>query len=46
MQISVISFDGECVLAVAVQCTGEDAVILQGTLDAMVRSITGYAAEA
>ncbi len=45
MQISVISFDGECVLAVAVQCTDEDMTVLQGTLDAMVREITAYAAE-
>ena len=45
MQISVISFDGECVLAVAVQCTNEDVTVLQGTLDAMVREITAYAAE-
>ena len=43
MQISVISFDGECVLAVAVQCTDEDVSVLQGTLDAMVREITAYA---
>ena len=45
MQISVISFDGECVLAVAVQCTDEDVTVLQGTLDAMVQEITAYAAE-
>ena len=45
MQISVISFDGECVLAVAVQCTKEDTVVLQSTLDAMVQAITDYAAE-
>ena len=43
MQISVISFDGECVLAVAVQCTDEDVSLIQGTLDAMVREITAYA---
>lgn len=45
MQISVISFDGECVLAVAVQCTEEDASILQKTLDDMVAEITAYAAQ-
>ena len=45
MQISVISFDGECVLAVAVQCTDEDVIVLQGTLDAMVQEITVYAAQ-
>ncbi len=43
MQISVISFDGECVLAVAVQCTDEDVAVLQSTLDAMVLEITDYA---
>ena len=45
MQISVISFDGECVLAVAVQCTDLDAVVLQKTLDDMAAEITAYAAE-
>ena len=45
MQISIISFDGECVLAVAVQCTDEDVAILQKTLDDMVAEITAYAAE-
>ena len=45
MQISIISFDGECVLAVAVQCTDEDVVILQKTLDDMVAEITAYAAQ-
>ena len=43
MQISVISFDGACVLAVAVQCTDEDAAVLQKTLDDMVAEITAYA---
>ena len=43
MQISIISFDGECVLAVANQATNEDAVMLQGTLDTMVREIENYA---
>ena len=45
MQISIISFDGECVLAVAVQCTDEDVVVLQKTLDDMVAEITAYAVE-
>ena len=45
MQISVISFDGECVLAVAVQCTDEDVAVLQKTLDDMVAEITAYAGE-
>ena len=45
MQISIISFDGECVLAVAVQCTDEDVLVLQKTLDDMVAEITAYAAE-
>lgn len=43
MQISVISFDGACVLAVAVQCTDEDETMIRGTLYAMVREITAYA---
>ena len=45
MQISVISFDGECVLAVAVQCSDEDVAVLQKTLDDMVAEIISYAAE-
>ena len=45
MQISIISFDGECVLAVAVQCTDEDVVVLQKTLNDMAAEITAYAAE-
>ena len=45
MQISIISFDGTCVLAVAVQCTGEDAALLQKTLDDMAAEITAYAAQ-
>ena len=45
MQISIISFDGECVLAVAVQCTDEDVAVLQKTLDDMVSEITAYAAK-
>ena len=43
MQISVISFDGTCVLAVAVQCTDEDVAVLQKTLDDMVSEIAAYA---
>lgn len=46
MQISVISFDGECVLAVAEQCTDEDVAMLQGTLDDMVEEITAFAEQA
>ncbi len=45
MQISVISFDGECVLAVAVQCTDADAVLIRKTLDDMVGEISAYGAE-
>lgn len=45
MQISIISFDGECVLAVAVQCSDEDVAVLQKTLDDMVAEISAYAAE-
>ena len=43
MQISIISFDGECVLAVVVQCSDEDVVVLQKTLDDMAAEITAYA---
>ena len=43
MQISIISFDGECVLSVVVQCTKADAVVLQNTLDTMVQVVTDYA---
>lgn len=43
MQISVISFDGECVLAVAGVYTKEDAALLQDTLDRMVREVTVFA---
>ncbi len=45
MQISVISFDGECVLSVVGQYTTEDAAALQGTLDAMAKEIEMYAAD-
>lgn len=43
MQISIISFDGECVLAVLVSCTDTDAAMLKSTLDAMAAQITAYA---
>lgn len=43
MQTSVISFDGECVLTVAAQCTDADAVVLQQTLNDMAAEITAYA---
>lgn len=43
MQISVASFNGACVLAVATQCTTEDAQQLQQTLDAIVEEITNFA---
>lgn len=43
MQVSVISFDGKCVLSVVGQFTKEDSVVLQGTLDAMADEITKYA---
>lgn len=45
MQISIISFDGTCVLSVVGRYTKEDAVMLQGTLDAMAAEIEAYAAE-
>ncbi len=45
MQISVISFDGECVLAVAVQCTDKDAALIRKTLDDMTGEIAAYAGE-
>lgn len=44
MQISVISFDGECVLSVMAQCTAKDAAMLQDTLNKMAQEIAGYAA--
>ena len=43
MQVSVISFDGECVLSVVGQYTKEDNVIIQSTLDAMKKEIEKYA---
>lgn len=45
MQISVISLDGVCRLAVAVQGTDEDVVLLQSTLDAMVEQIARFATQ-
>lgn len=45
MQVSIISFDGTCVLSVVGQYTQEDAGMLQGTLDAMAKQIEAYAAE-
>ena len=43
MQVSVMSFDGECVLAVVGVYTKEDAALLQCTLDRMVQEIDDYA---
>lgn len=43
MQVSVISFDGECVLAVVGVYTKEDAALLQSTLDRMEQEIANYA---
>ena len=45
MQVAVMSFDGECVLAVCGQFTDEDAVMLQSTLDTMVGYIENYGRE-
>lgn len=45
MQISIISFDGECTLACYGQYTGVDAAHLQNTLDAMVQKIVNYSLE-
>ena len=45
MQISVMSFDGECVLAVLGNHTKEDAAAIQGTLNALVKKVTDYAAQ-
>ncbi len=42
MQISIMSFDGECVLACYGQYTAEDAAHIQKTLDAMVQVIADY----
>ena len=43
MQVAVMSFDGTCVMTVCGQFTGEDAVMLQSTLDAMAEYIREYA---
>ena len=45
MQISVMSFDGACTLAVVGVYTKEDAAVLQATLDIMLKAIEVYAAE-
>ena len=45
MQISVMSFDGECTLAVVGVYTKEDAALLQNTQDRMEQEISTYAAE-
>jgi len=45
MQISVMSFDGECTLAVVGVYTKEDAALLQSTLDKMEQEVAAYAAE-
>ena len=45
MQISVMSFDGECVLAVLGNHTKEDAAAIQGPLNALVKKVTDYAAQ-
>lgn len=43
MQISIISFDGECVLACYGQYTAEDAAHIQNTLNAMAQTVADYA---
>lgn len=43
MQVSVMSFDGECVLAVVGVYTKEDAALLQNTLDRMEQEVFAYA---
>lgn len=45
MQISIISFDGECVLACYGQYTAEDEAHIEATLSAMCQQIADYAAE-
>lgn len=45
MQVSVMSFDGECVLACYGRHTAEDAAHIQNTLDSMAKVIEEYAAE-
>lgn len=44
-QISIMSFDGECVLACYGQYTARDASHIQSTLDAMVQTIADYVKE-
>ena len=46
MQISVMSFDGECTLAVVGVYTKEDASLLQSTLDRMEQEVAAYAENA
>ena len=43
MQISIISFDGECVLACYGRYTAEDEAHIQNTLDSMAKVIASYA---
>ena len=43
MQVSVMSFDGECTLAVVGVYTKEDAALLQSTLDRMAQEVSAYA---
>lgn len=43
MQVSIISFDGECALSVYGQYTQEDAAHLKATLDSMVTLVDSYA---
>ena len=45
MQVSVMSFDGACTLAVVGVYTREDAALLQSTLDRMEQEISSYVAE-
>ena len=44
MQISVMSFDGACTLAVVGVYTKEDAALLQSTLDSIEKELVDYAA--
>jgi len=43
MQVSIISFDGECVLACYGRYTAEDEAHIQNTLDSMAKVIASYA---
>lgn len=43
VQVSVISFDGECVLSIVGEYTDADVAMLEVFLDAMVKEIRGYA---